>query len=410
MQPSRHVQVFSWALYDYANTMFSMNMLSMYFPLWVTQDMGGKDIYYSLSLSASVVLAAVTMPVVGSLSDRTRKRVPSLLLFTVISVAFTAAIRVSGGLASALVFFAVANFAYLVAMVPYDSLLPEVSRGVNIGRVSGLGVALGYLGSVGGLLMVEPFVDSGGRAAAFIPTAVLFLAFSLPAFFFVKETPIDEPKRRFGLKREFRKIWFTLMHTRRYPGVLRFMTANLIYSDAINTVIVFMAVYASKVIGMDDKDIRTFMIASTVFAALGSFVAGKLTDKWGPRKALMRVLGLWAFTMALACASPSRAVFWLVGPLAGISLGSTWVSSRALVAALAPERKRGELFGLYNLGGKFGFVMGPLVWGGIVWLLEPWGLVRYRVAIMSLFLFLVVSMAVLRKVPEGRRVAERCLK
>ena len=402
MQPSRPVQVLSWALYDFANTMFSMNMLSMYFPLWVTQDMGGKDIHYSISLSVSVVLAAVIMPVVGSLSDRMKRRVPFLVFFTLLSVAFTAAIKFSGGLVPALAFFAVANFAYLVAMVPYDSLLPEVSRGVSIGRVSGLGVALGYVGSIGGLLMVKPFVDSGGRAAAFIPTAVLFLAFSLPAFLLIKEARIEEPKRRFGVKREFRKIWLTMMNTRRYPGVRRFMVANLIYSDAVNTVIVFMAVYASKVMGMDDKEIRTFLITSTVFAALGSYVAGKLTDRWGPRKALMRVLGLWAFTMALACMSPGRTVFWLVGPLAGISLGSTWVSSRALVAALAPERKRGELFGLYNLGGKFGFVIGPLVWGGVVWLLEPWGLIRYRAAILSLFFFLIISMFVLRKVPEGR--------
>jgi UMF1 family MFS transporter len=382
-----------------------MNMLSMYFALWVTQDMGGKDIHYSFSLSASVVLAAVTMPLIGSLSDRLKRRVPFLVVFTLISVAFIAAIKISGGLIPALFFFAVANFAYLVAMVPYDALLPEVSRGVNIGRVSGLGVALGYFGSIAGLLMVKPFVDSGGRAAAFIPTAVLFLIFSLPAFVFIKEYPQEKPKGSSGaLRREFKKIAFTLMHTRRYPGVLRFMAANLIYSDAVNTVIVYIAVNASKVIVMDDKEIRTFMIASTIFAALGSFAAGKLTDKWGPRKTLMRVLGLWAFTTALACVSPSRTLFWAVGPLAGISLGSTWVSSRAVVAGLAPERKRGELFGLYNLGGKFGFVIGPLVWGGIVWALEPWGLVRYRAAILSLFVFIIASMFVLKGVPEGRRL------
>jgi len=406
--PSRNVQIYSWATYDFANTIFSMNVISMYFPLWVTGDMGGKDIYYSLALSASMVAAALTMPLIGAVSDQRRVRVPFLAALTLFSAVFTALIGLKLGLLAGLVLFALANYGYQAALTPYDTLLPEVSRGVDVGKVSGLGVGLGYLGSIGGLLMVKPFVEHGGRTAAFVPTAILFALFSLPAFFFIKEAASKKSKRPVEIRRNVRKIFLTLRNTRRYPGLARFLTANLVYSDAVNTVIAFMAVYASKVIGFTDTEIMRFMITSTVFAAVGSFVAGRVTDRLGPRKALFIALGLWSFTLALTCLSFSRTMFWAVGPLAGISLGSTWVSSRALVARLTPPRKFGEVYGLYNLGGKFGFVIGPLVWGGVVLAFEPLGLLRYRIAIFSLLVFVVWSIWILKGVPDSAEKETAC--
>jgi UMF1 family MFS transporter len=400
MPPSRTTQVWSWALYDFANTIFSMNIVSMYFPLWVTRDMGGEDIHYSIALSASMIAAGLTMPLIGALSDSMKRRMPFLIGFTLMCAAFTAGIRFGGGLFTGLFFFALANYGYQAALVPYDTLLPEVSRGKDVGRVSGLGVGLGYAGSICGLMMVKPFVDAHGRTAAFIPTAVLFAVFALPTFIFVKDSGARPASRPLDIRRVFRKIYVTLKNTRRYPGLSRFLLANLIFSDAVNTVIVFMAVYASKVIGMDDGAIRTFLIASTVFAALGSFASGRLTDRLGPKRALTLALVSWVFTLTLAGLSFSRGVFWAVGPLAGISLGGTWVASRALVARLTPPRKFGEVYGLYNLGGKFGFVVGPLLWGAIVLLLKPYGAAAYRAAILSLVVFVLVALYIMRRVPE----------
>ena len=398
---SKNSTVYSWSLYDFANTIFSMNIITMYFPLWVTRDKGGLDIYYSFALSASMVAAGLVMPVVGAMSDHSKRRMPFLIGFTVMCAAFTAGIRLADGLAMGLVLFALANFGYQAALAPYDALLPEVSRGRSIGWVSGLGVSLGYVGSIAGLYMVKPLVDNYGRTAAFVPTGALFLLFALPAFIFIREKGSAKPKRQVDGKRVFKKIAVTLKNTRRYPGLLRFLVANIVFSDAVNTVIAFIAVYASKVIGMDDRAIRMLLVSSTVFAAVGSYGAGYLTDRLGPKRALMLALGLWTFTLTLAGFSFSRTVFYAVGPLAGISLGSTWVTSRALVARLTPPRKFGEVYGLYNLGGKFGYVIGPLVWGGIVWWLSPYGLIGYRVAILSLVMFMVAALYILKGVPEN---------
>jgi UMF1 family MFS transporter len=407
MPASRNSRVFSWALYDFANTIFSMNIISMFFPLWVTGDMGGKDIHYSFAVSGSMLAAGLTMPVIGAVSDRTRKRVPYLALFTLVCSAATFGIGLAGSLAAGLVLFALANYAYHTALVPYDAMLPEVSEGGSIGRVAGLGVGLGYVGTIFGLLAVGPIVERYGRQAAFIPTAILFLVFALPVMLVTKDKAAPAAAGRVDIPRQFKKIRNTLANTRRYPGLLRFLIANVLFADAVNTVIVFMAVYASKVVGMDDAQIMKFMITSTVFAAAGSFAAGRLTDRVGPQKALVYILWLWVFTLTVAGLSFSRYVFWAVGPLAGVSLGGTWVASRSLVAKLAPPRKYGEVYGLYNLGGKFGSVAGPLIWGGTILLFEPYGLVSYRIAIFTLAALVMVSLMVLRGLPPANPLEKR---
>ena len=148
------VPLLSWALYDFANTIFAMNVLTLYFALWVTVDNGADDIVYSIAFSASMLAVAVVSPVLGATSDRYGRRIPFLILFTVICVAFTAPIGRLGGLPVALLFFAIANSAYQCGSVYYDSLLSTVSNESNRGRISGIGVALGYVGTIFGILMV----------------------------------------------------------------------------------------------------------------------------------------------------------------------------------------------------------------------------------------------------------------
>jgi UMF1 family MFS transporter len=178
--------ILSWSFYDFANTIFSMNIITLYFPLWVTVDKGGEDILYSFALSLSMVMVALSMPLLGGLSDRMGRRMPFLIGLTLLSVFFTALIGACNHLTLGLIFFVLANYGYHAALVPYDALLPQVSRGFSVGKVAGIGVALGYVGAIAGIVMVKPFVSEAGRGSSFIPTALLFLVFSLPCFFLVK--------------------------------------------------------------------------------------------------------------------------------------------------------------------------------------------------------------------------------
>jgi UMF1 family MFS transporter len=380
-----------------------MNIITLYFPLWVTVDKGGEDIVYSCALSLSMVMVALSMPLLGGLSDRMGRRMPFLIGLTLLSVFFTALIGTCNHLTLGLIFFVLANYGYHAALVPYDSLLPRVSRGFSVGKVAGIGVALGYVGAIAGIVMVKPFVSESGRISSFIPTAFLFLLFSLPCFFFVKEEKKKVPTIWWRtIREEFTRIKETLSHTKKYPGLLPFLIANFLYCDAVNTVIAFMAVYAHQVAGFDDAMIRNLLIVSTVFAAIGSLIFGWLTDRWGAKRTLTAVLYLWIVTLVAAIASFSSWTFWLVGFLVGCALGGTWVSARALVLDLSPPEKIGEIYGLYNMGGKFGFILGPLVWGLIVLVFEDLNTMKYRIAVGSLLLFLFAGLYLLKKVPDKR--------
>ena len=388
-------------MYDFANTIFAMNVISLYFALWVTVDMKGEDILYSWALSGSMLLAAISSPIMGTVSDRLGKRMPFLISFTLICCAFTALIGLINKLFLGLLFFAIANFCYQIAAIFYNALLPEISDRGQIGRVSGYGVSLGYCGTIVGLLLVRPFVLRYGRQAAFIPTAVFFLLFSLPCFLFVKDRLVERIDK-FGIRTidSFRKVKETLMHIREYPGLFNFLIASFIALNAINTLMIFMSVYTRKVIGFTDPEIITFYIVSTVFAILGSFATGFITDRFGSKRILSVVLGLWCISILLAAISSSKTVFWVVGPLVGICLGATWTSARVLVVNLSPPQMVGEVFGFYGLVGKSASIIGPLIWGFCVWRFGFLGILKYRIAILSLLPFLSLGFIILQKVPN----------
>ena len=395
--------VLSWALYDFANTIFAMNVLSLYFALWVTVDHGAPDIVYAVAYSGSMLLVAVTSPMLGAVSDRYGRRVPFLLFFTIVCLAFTAIIGQFGGLAVALVLFAIANYAYQSGLVYYDALLPTVSDDDNRGRVSGLGVGVGYVGTICGVLMVAPFVDAGGRSAAFLPTAALFLLFALPCFLFLKEAPSAAPWSFGYLKEGYRQLFATLRNARRYGNILRFIGARFLYVDSVNTLLTFMAVYVTKVLAFSGGQVRLLLIVSTGFAIVGAFVYGRLVDRMGPKKTLTIVLVQWMLVFVAAAATFYPPAFWVIGAVAGIALGGTWTCDRVFLTRLSPPEQVGEFFGLYSLAGRFAAVVGPMIWGVTLWLLADWGLVQYRVGILALLLSLTAGFFLLQTVREPAR-------
>ena len=396
---NKKLAIFSWSMYDFANTVFAMNVISLYFALWVTVDMKGEDILYSWALSGSMLLAAISSPIMGAASDRLGRRMPFLIFFTLICCVFTALIGVANKLFLGLLLFAIANFCYQSAAIFYNALLPQVSEKDRIGRVSGYGTGFGYFGTIAGLLLVRPFVLKYGRQAAFVPTAIFFILFSLPCFLFVKDRLVNK-KERFELqiREAFRKIKQTFIHIREYPELFNFLIVVFIAFNAINTIIVFMSVYTKKVIGFSDPEIITFYIISTIFAIAGSFIAGFITDWLGSKRIFKGVLVLWCISLLLAIVSFNKSMFWIVGPLVGICLGATWTSGRALIVDLSPPQMVGEVFGFYGLAGKSASIIGPLIWGLVVWAFGFLGIFKYRLAIFTLLVFLVLSFVIFKKV------------
>ena len=379
----------SWAFYDFANTIFSMNVISLYFALWVTVDHGGQDILYSIALSGSMLAVAISAPVFGTISDQTGKRRFPLALLTIVSVLATALIGEVEQLWAGLLLFVIANYCYQSALVFYNGMLPSVARQSNVGMISGYGVALGYVGSIAGLRLVEPFVTDGGRSAAFLPTAILFLVFAIPCFLYVKD---PSPKPFYvDIGQSFQTLKKTITDASDYHVLLKFFVVHFLILDVVNTIIAFMSVYAHKVIGFDGKQITSFLILSTVFAMLGSLIIGWLVKHKGTVFSYGLVLWIWLTALCLIVISSGETLFWMVGPLAGVGMGGVWVASRAIVVELSPPEKIGEFFGIYSLAGKMASIAGPLLWGSVVWVFQDTQTLKYRAAVGALLLIAIAT-------------------
>ena len=398
-QKPDHRAIASWACYDFANTIFSMNVISLYFALWVTVDHGGQDILYSGALSISMIAVAVSVPIFGVISDQTGRRRFPLAFFTIISVFATVLIGQTNQLWIGLLLFIIANYCYQSALVFYNGMLPNVARRSSVGIVSGYGVSLGYLGSIVGLLVVEPFVTNGGRSAAFLPTGILFLIFAIPCFLFVKDAKQNIFSVNISLA--FSTLKKTITNTTDNQILLSFFVVHFLVLDVVNTIIAFMAIYANNVIGLDDKQITSFLIFSTVFAMVGSLLIGWLVKHKGTIFSYWTVLCLWLTSLFLIMVSSEETLFWIAGSLAGLGIGGVWVVSRTIVVELSPPEKIGEFFGLYSLTGKMASIIGPLLWGGIVWALQDTQTLKYRAAVGILFLITLIAIFLFNKLQKS---------
>ena len=407
--PRRRVpatSVAGWALYDLGNTLFSFNVLSLYLPLWVVNDMGGRDSDYGLANSLSMGLMFLTAPLIGALSDQARGRKPFLIATTVTCVAFTTLLG-QGGVLATLAFFVIANYFYQAGLIFYDALLPVVSTPENRGRVGGIGVGVGYVGAligVGlGLLILSG--DPTAKPLVFHLTSSLFLLFALPCFLLVRE-PANPDARPFGpaaVRAAVGQLRQTARRVRGYPGLGRFLVGRVFYADAANTLIAFLGIYVTKEVGFGEQETQLLLLVGIATAAVGGLCWGPVVDRWGPNRTLDGVMLLWLATFGLAAAIGGLKLpgwlFWLAGPLAGIALGGTWAADRPLMLQLSPPRYLGQFYGLYAMVGRFAAIVGPLLWSIIV---DGLGLGR-PAAVLSLLVLVVISMVILRPVPNAPR-------
>src|ERR671917_1164118 len=367
---SRGLGVWAWVLYDFANTIFSVSILTVYFPLWVDAQVGNGAPLVNAATAFSALLVLFTAPILGAVADLRQRRVPYLVAFTLAAVALTAALDVAGGVVVGVALFVAADLAYQSALVFYNALLPGVAVGRGAGRISGYGTAAGYVGTILALVVLTFFV-SGGEVVrsvlgpfggwaeiggeqnqnAFLPTAFLYLLFSLPAFFFVPDPAVRAP-RPVRLGAAYREVIATLRGIGDYAGVGIFILATVLYMDAANTAIANTALYGQQVFGMESTQTTNLLLFSTVFAIVGSVGFGFASDRAGPKSTLVAVLVLWLVAITLAAGAVAPWMLFAAGPLVGIALGGTWTVSRVMLVALAPPEKLGEFFGLYSLAGK----------------------------------------------------------
>jgi UMF1 family MFS transporter len=413
--------VVSWILYDLANTIFSMGVVSVYFSLYVREAVGSQraDSVYGIITAVSMGTIFVISPLLGAMTDRARRRMPFLAWSTLLCCACTA-LFARGAFAVSAVLFIVANAAYQAGLQFYDAMLPEVTTEANRGRIGGIGVGVGYLGSyiAVGIGLLFATMD---YALYFTIVAVAFLVFAIPCLVFVRERGNPNPRPIFGwqmIRESTRQTVETLRQGHRYPGLLRFLLGRVFYTDAINTVIAFMSLYTANVAvstGLGPSEAKAqagmVMLSAISFAVVGGFVWGWVVDRIGPKRTLTIVLYLWMATFVLAASIGLLRLpivyLYVVASLAGIALGGVWSADRPYMLRLTPPDRVGEFYGLYGMVGRFSAITGPVLWAATTYIaVERCGmseLTGQGWAIITLLLMVVVSVVILRKVTDEQR-------
>ena len=321
----------------------------------------------------------------------------------------------------------IAMFAYQAAQPFYNAMMPELVPVEEQGRLSGFGTAIGYVGSIFGVLFVMPFFSGklpvigdlgpgtmrvlhtlvpftshGGRVSAFVPTALLFLVFSLPLLVFCRDhnpaprgTPVD-------WRRAVREVFNTIRDARQHPGTIRFILASFVYQDAIGTIVGFMTLYAVKAVGFDKGSEVTLFLVLTVPSIFGSFIYGHLVDRLGAKRSLMTTLVLWIVLLGVMIVVPGKNAFWLVGLAIGLNFGGVPTAERPVLLGLVPDVEAGRYFSLMLLSSRAAAIIGPLIWGLTVDGLESsFGTaIAYRAAVMTVALMFVIAAFILRGVPD----------
>lgn len=398
----------SWCLYDFANSIYvavvpATIWAAYYANVIVGNDQGQGDLWWGRVVSSTMLFVAVTSPVLGAIADYAGVRKRLLILYTVAAVSGTCLLAtISPGMVLAgFALSLLANIGLEGSMVFYNAYLPELAPPHYRGRVSGWGFGVGYAGSLLGLLVALPLVGRELFGTTFIVTGVGFALFALPAFFWL---PPDAPARLSipqAALGGMRETWRTFREILRTQRELRwFLLAYFLYIDGVNTVIYFSSIFALKTLEFPFEKLIWLYAVVQVSALAGAFLWAKPTDRLGPKKVVLMMLGQWVVVVTATYFVQTQTQFFVVAVLGGFALGPIQAASRAFISTLIPPGREGEFFGFYALSGKSASILGPLVFGTVS--AATGG--NQRLAILSVLGFLVAGFLLLRKVNAGRPI------
>ncbi|MBI4984430.1 MAG: MFS transporter [Rhodocyclales bacterium] len=406
-------------MYDFANSGYTTVVITAifnaYFVSVVAQKAPWATFAWTAALAASYALIVVCAPLIGAYADARAAKKRLLAWTTAGCVLATAGLSLAGpgGLATAVFFLVLSNFCFGSGENLIAAFLPELADAESLGKVSGWGWSLGYLGgltSLGACLAYVNWAQGQGQVAAqFVPgtlliTAALFALASLPTFLFLRERAQPQV-RAADAGTAFARVLQTWHQARHYPDMRRFMICIVFYQAGIQTVIALAAIYAEQAMGFQTADTIKLVFLVNVTAAIGAFAFGHAQDRIAHVRAIAATLVGWIVMILLAWQADGPAPFWLAANIAGLCLGASQSAARALVGALAPPLRRAEFFGLWGLAVKFSAILGPLTYGAVTWISGG----DHRLAILITGAYFVVGLTILRGVDaeRGRRAAQQ---
>jgi UMF1 family MFS transporter len=404
-------QVRAWVLFDFANSVFPAVIVSLvfqrfYVQLVVGNELGNGTRWWGAALSTSALIVALSAPVLGAIADRAgvRKRLMAAYVAACVLGVLSFSVLGPGAVVLGFALFVLANVGFEGCLVFYNAYLADIVPVEKQGWVSGLGFAVGYVGSVLGLVLALVLLTAldSSYTLVWVMVATLFTVFSLPSFFLLPKDREAEMSVReaavWGLT-SFRELWGEVI---KQKELRRFLLAYFIYIDGVLTAYGMAATLAETTFGFTQNELILLILAIQFTALFGALVLAKPTDRIGPKKVLTGVLVLWVGAAVSIYFVTSKPAFAVLALIAGFGLGAAQSVSRAYMSSLIPRGRESEMFGFYALCGRSSSVIGPMVFGQVAFLTGG----NQRLAVAAITVLFVAGLALLQRVddPKARRV------
>ncbi|SUZ79373.1 uncharacterized protein METZ01_LOCUS32227, partial [marine metagenome] len=424
--------IYSWALYDWANSAFATTVMAGFFPIFFAQywsnpeDLSISTFYLGLGNSVASIIVVLLAPILGAIADRGTYKKRFLVFFAFLGILMTAGLAlISQGMWQiALLTYVIATVGFSGANIFYDSLLPAVSNKDNVDYVSGLGYALGYIG--GGILIVINFLmitypsffgfaDSvEGIKWSFISVALWWAIFSIPILLFVKEPKYHKAETSLQtIKSGFKQLKNTFNEIRHLKVVFTFLIAYWLYIDGVDTT-VRMAADFGITLGFDSTTIMGALVLVQFIAFFATLFYVKFADKIGIKNAIYFAIAAYMVIILSGYFVTEAWHFYVIAGMIGCFQGGIQTLSRSLYARIIPENKSAQFFGFFNMWGKFAAVIGPLLMGSVTLILSNIiddQVLSARIGLQSIMILFILGALVLSKVnvSEGEKIAKEYL-
>ena len=420
-------------MYDFANSAFATTILAVIFNQYFAKVVAGGErgvnilgvhlhgaSFFTFSVSISMAISAVLSPFLGAVADSSGTKKRFLMVFCYVAVLFTGLLYFvgEGDYWMGAIFFIIANIGFAGGNVFYNAFLPEISTDQNIGRISGLGWALGYVG--GGLLLAINLImlkypeRLGFREGyfsihdCFLSVALWWFIFSFFTFLLLKERAYGKlsPSQEGYFRAGYRRLQHTFRRIKSFRELTKFLLAFLIYNEGVETVVIMASIFGAEVLGMETNELILFFLMVQGIAFVGSMFFGFLADAIGNKKTVIITLGIWSlivlWAFRLGIVWDPKTEYWILGVLVAIVLGGSQAASRSLQGLFTPDANSAEFFGFFAVSGKFASIFGPLIYGILIAITG-----NVQSGVLSVLLFFVVGMAILLTVNEKKGMRER---
>ena len=410
----RKREVFGWAMYDFANSGYTTVVLTAVFAAYFVGAVAGGAAWatfvWTLALSVSHALVMLTMPALGAWADRHGAKKRLLMLSTIGCVLATAGLASVGPgavwLAVGLVILSNVCFAWGESLIA--AFLPELARPSAMGRVSGWGWSFGYFGGMLALGLSLAYVlwaqAQGQKAAEFVPvtmliTAVIFALAASVTLSLLNERAQPNPQVGVsGVRDSLRQLRNTFHHARRYTDYMWLLACAVAYQGGVAVAITLAAIYAEQVIGFVQQETMLLIFVLNIAAAVGAFAFGYWQDRLGHKLALGITLVGWMATCIIAALTTTKGGFWYAAAIAGLCMGSSQSSGRAMAGLFAPPAQLAEFYGLWTFATRLASIIGPLSYGAITWMTDG----NQRLAIGFTAVLFLVGLVLLQPVNMAR--------